>query len=183
MKTFKAVCHRNFEIALSQGSLQFWKVLKVRVAFYITITYNLSLVSTLSTITNHPVHIVTNENEISPSAFIPFCDFGGNKEMGVRIDQFDGPVCNSFQAKVQNDQLCYEIDLNKIANNMNKALKLGFRFILDYNEDRQIIMTNNKHPVAKEEANWFDDFNRNAEADKDKHAMIYLNTIGKRIPG
>ena len=57
--------------------------------------------------------------------------------MGVRIDQFDGPVCNSFQAKIQNDQLCYEVDLNKYKNNMNmkKALKSGFRFILDYNED------------------------------------------------
>ena len=147
---------------------------------HFTITYNLSLVST---VTNHPVHIITNENEISPSALIPFCDFGGNKEMGVKINQFDGPVCNSFQAKIQNDQLCYEIDLNKNTNNIYKASKLGFRFILDYNEDRQVIMTNDKNPVVKDEANWFDDFNRNAEADKDKHAMIYLNTIGKRIPG
>ena len=103
--------------------------------------------------------------------------------MGVKIDQFDDPVCNSFQAKIQNDQLCYEIDLNKNANNIYKASKLGFRFILDYNEDRQVIMTNNKNPVSKDEANWFDDFNRNAEADKDKHAMIYLDTIGKRRPG
>ena len=26
--------------------------------------------------------------------------------MGVMIDQFDVPVCNSFQAKILNDQLC-----------------------------------------------------------------------------
>ena len=59
------------------------------------------------TTTNHPVHIVTTDNKISPSAFIPFCDFGGNMSaMGVEIDQFEVPICNSFQAKILNDQLC-----------------------------------------------------------------------------
>ena len=35
--------------------------------------------------------------------------------MGVKIDQFDVPVCNSFQAKILNDQLCYEVDLKRFA--------------------------------------------------------------------
>ena len=75
-------------------------------------------------IINHPVHIMTKDHLISPSAFIPFCDFGGNMSaMGVKIDKFDVPVCNSFQAKVLNDQLCYEVDLNRFSNqeilNMN----------------------------------------------------------------
>ena len=102
--------------------------------------------------------------------------------MGVKIKQFDDPVCYSFHAKLQNNQLCYEIDLNGFANNMNKALKLGFRFILDYNEDRQVINTNYKNSVAKKRNSWFDDLNRNAEVDKDRHALIYLDTIGKRWP-
>ena len=64
-------------------------------------------------ISNHPVHIMTKDHQMSPSAFIPFCDFGGNMSaMGVMIDQFNHPVCNSFQAKIINDQLCYEVDLN-----------------------------------------------------------------------
>ena len=68
-------------------------------------------------VSNHPVHFVTNGGELSPSAFIPFCEFGGNMSaMGVKIDQFDVPVCNSFQAKVLNDQLCYEVDLNRFTN-------------------------------------------------------------------
>ena len=103
--------------------------------------------------------------------------------MGIKIDQFDDPVCDSFQAKIQNDQLCYEVDLNKYANemNMNKALKSGFRFILDYNEDRQVTKTMAKSPsVQKGYGNdWFDNFNPDAEADKDHHAFIYLDTIGK----
>ena len=76
----------------------------------------------------HPVHIMTKENSLSPSAFIPFCDFGGNmSSMGVKIDQFDVPVCNSFEAKILNDQLCYEVDLEKFSDKLNidKQLKLG----------------------------------------------------------
>ena len=92
---------------------------------------------------NHPVHIIKKDYDTSPSAFIPFCEFGGNMSaMGVKIDQFDVPVpvCNSFQAKIFNDQLCYEVDLNVIENvNTKKQLKSGFAFIMDYNEDRQII--------------------------------------------
>ena len=42
---------------------------------------------------NHPVHIMTRDHQMSPSAFIPFCDFGGNMSaMGVMIDKFKRPV-------------------------------------------------------------------------------------------
>ena len=90
---------------------------------------------------HHPVHIVNKEGGRSPSAFIPFCEFGGNmSSMGVRIEEFDVPVCNSFKAKVLNDQLCYEVDLNRFSNkdNIENELKSGFVFIMDYNEDRQV---------------------------------------------
>ena len=78
--------------------------------------------SFLKNLLYHPVHIVTKNNQMSPSAFIPFCDFGGNMlQMGVKIDQFDVPVCNSFQARILNDQLCYEVDLNSfIGNNVER---------------------------------------------------------------
>ena len=53
----------------------------------------------------HPVHIINKENSTSQSAFIPFCEIGGNlSAMGVEIDQFSFPVCNSFKEKVLNDQ-------------------------------------------------------------------------------
>jgi len=134
---------------------------------------------------NHPVHIVTRDNKLSPSALIPFCDFGGNMSaMGVKIDQFDSPVCNSFQAKIQNDQLCYEVDLHKFVNekkiDVDMGLKEGFRFLLDYNEDRQVGTVNEK-PLRKKDSEWFNKFNPNAEVDKDQHAFIYLDTIGKRL--
>ena len=39
---------------------------------------------------NHPVHIIDEDEELSPTALIPFCTFGGNMSvMGAKIDQFD----------------------------------------------------------------------------------------------
>ena len=60
--------------------------------------------------------------------------------VGVSMEQFDSPVCNCFKAKLLNDQLCYEVDLNKFStkSNIAKELRLGFNFLMDYNEDRQV---------------------------------------------
>ena len=53
--------------------------------------------------------------------------------MGVMIDQFEVPVCNSFQTRIHNDQLCYEVDLNRFRNkdNVDTDYKSGFAFILE----------------------------------------------------
>ena len=124
----------------------------------------------------HPVHIVTKDNHKSQSALIPFCEFGGNMSaIGIKIDQFEWPVCNSFEAKILNDQLCYEIDLNRFADkdNIQRQLKLGFNFIMDYNEDRQVTFDNVRKP--KELGITSSIVNSHME----NHALIYLNTIGK----
>ena len=94
--------------------------------------------------------------------------------MGVKIDQFTVPVCNSFQAKILNDQLCYEVDLNKISinNNIAKELRLGFNFLMDYNEDRQVTVQQTNKSKRFGLANSF------VESDQNKHAFIYLDTIG-----
>ena len=96
--------------------------------------------------------------------------------MGVMIDQFNHPVCNSFQAKIMNDQLCYEVDLNAYydENNIKNQLKLGFHFLMDYNEDRQValdqnISETNNDGLAKSVSS----------SDQIQDAFIYLDTIGK----
>ena len=59
--------------------------------------------------------------------------------LGVKIKQFDMPVCNSFKPKLLEHQLCYEIDINEIFQlPTSNDLKNGLIFVLDYNEDRQI---------------------------------------------
>ena len=105
---------------------------------------------------SHPVHFVQKSRRISSSAFIPFCEFGGDiPSLGVEIDQMEVPVCNSFQAKILNDQLCYEVDPNKYKKGLSKEeLKQGLKLYIDTNNDRQT------YP-------------------KDTDFMIYLDTMGK----
>ena len=128
---------------------------------------------------NHPVHIVTKENKLSPSAFIPFCDFGGNMAVvGKMIDNFDDPVCNSFEAKLLNDQLCYEVDLNRFSDkdNIKNELEIGFNFVIDYNEDRQVsfnqqnMKQNREHSLAKNVLQYYE---------RNQNSFIYFDTIGK----
>ena len=128
----------------------------------------------------HPIHLVTEENATSPSSFIPFCDFGGDmSSVGVKIDALDIPVCNSFQARILNDQLCYEIDLNRFSNkdNIEKELKVGFNFIMDYNEDRQLSVDKDLQTFLMNENKSF--AVNIIESDDIQHASIHFDTIGK----
>ena len=75
--------------------------------------------------------------------------------VGTKIKEFEYPVCNSFQAKILNDQLCYEVDPNKYKKGLSKEeLKQGLKLYIDTNNDRQT------YP-------------------KDTDFMIYLDTMGK----
>ena len=95
--------------------------------------------------------------------------------VGVKINQFEWPVCNCFRAKILNDQLCYEVDLSRFSDteNIQNELKLGFTFIMDYNEDRQVTFDNVRK--TKELGITSSIVNSHME----NHALIYLNTIGK----
>ena len=125
---------------------------------------------------NHPIHIIDKYYQKNPSAFIPFCEFGGNMSiMGVNIDQFDIPVCTSFKATILNDQLCYEVDLNRFSNHkdMKSNLESGFIFLMDYNEDRQVAIYNESSKLEEKSF-----ANRVVKSDHENHASIILNTIG-----
>ena len=99
--------------------------------------------------------------------------------VGVMVDNFSVPVCNSFKAKILNDQLCYEVDLNRFSdkNNVNRELKLGFYFLMDYNEDRQIIF----NKISSSKTKYIGLANGITELDNNQHAFIYLDTIGIRL--
>ena len=93
--------------------------------------------------------------------------------MGVKIDQFDVPVCNSFKAKVLNDQLCYEVDPNHFIDRTNtlKYLKLGLILGLDFNEDRQ---TAEEVEITAKPRNTMIEY-QNMKVDS---AKIFINSIG-----
>ena len=95
--------------------------------------------------------------------------------VGVNTDQLDVPVCNCFQTRILNDQLCYEVDLNRFSNkdNIAKELKSGFAFVMDYNEDRQV--TFDKISIQLEDKGLV---SRMVESHDNEQASIYLDTIG-----
>ena len=136
------------------------------------------------------MHFITDDGKLSPTAFIPFCEFGGNMSlMVVKMEPFHVPICNSFKAIIRNDQLCYTIDLIKFSyddGNMEEKLNTGFAFLMDYNEDRQVeklefkstgfwkkirsaLLNKDRGLVER----------RKSDSMKHQHAKIYLNTIGK----
>ena len=105
-------------------------------------------------LTNHPVHLQykTEEDKIlfSPTALIPYCEFGGNMSvMGVQIDQFGVPVCNSFRPKIIRDQLCYTVDPNEYKHKIDLKGELSLSLFIHFNEDRQMEETdsNGKNSV------------------------------------
>ena len=92
----------------------------------------------LHTVSNHPVHILNEKGNFSPSSFIPFCYFG-EESIGARTQEFEIPVCNIFRPRIYLDQLCYETNLQDLKDfqKIRKQLEMGLTLVLDYNEERQ----------------------------------------------
>ena len=107
---------------------------------------------------NHPVHVFDKNGDLSPSVFIPMCSFGGALEASETNFDVGFPVCNSFKPVMHYDQICYELDLNskfQKDKDLLRYLRNGIVISLDYNEDRQI------------------------EMQEEKKATIYFNTLSK----
>ena len=133
----------------------------------------------LQTLINHPVHILDDEAKMSQSAFIPFCSFGDRMDtLGVSVEEFKAPVCNSFKSVKRLNQLCYELDLNMESLNSKsgkeKQLEYGLILILDVNENRQLTIENEIHIEGKEEMNLFVPENTN-------EIKVHLDTISNTL--
>ena len=118
---------------------------------------------------------------MEPSAFIPFCEFGGNMSaMSINREPFKVPICNSFRDKILNDKLCYEVDINKKFDQkiIKEGLKVGLTFLLDHNEDRQVQFEEDKVVESKSDFffnNLFYDY-----VNDESNSLIYVDTIGRK---
>ena len=131
--------------------------------------------------TNHPVHILDQAGHISPSALIPFCQFGGDMAaMGQQTDLFKIPVCASFQPRILYDQLCYQVDVEELypRHKMTASnLKLGLSLMLDTNYNRQHSLQGNRGKAASLD----DDLvKKYVNLDDDDEIKIYIGAIGQR---
>ena len=81
-------------------------------------------------VTSHPVHLIDNNNKaLNPTALVPFCSVSDDySPMGVKIGQFNVPVCNGFRPKTIRDQLCYTVDLNEMKKKTGSNDNVFFTF-------------------------------------------------------
>ena len=49
--------------------------------------------------------------------------------LGRKVDGFQAPVCSAFTRKIVNNQLCYEIDLNRFRDQVDWKESLQFGFL------------------------------------------------------
>ena len=133
----------------------------------------------LQHVNNHPVHILNENGEISPSAFIPFCSFGEDlNQVGTENKLFDIPVCRIFESVIWNDQLCYKADLDKFRNSkdlskLRKQFEIGLVLLLDHNEENQLEIGSKEKDPLKENVKRI--FNKNYG----NPASIHMNTISR----
>ena len=133
--------------------------------------FAISELGILGRVFNHPVHIEKINDEWTPSALIPFCEFGRSMSvMGNKIDQFGVPVCNSFKSKIYKDQLCYSVDPN-IYRDSIQSKELSLILAIDYNEDRQFLYNKKDKKQTKNKGS----FEGNAEKSS---AFVIVETIG-----
>ena len=58
--------------------------------------------------------------------------------MGVKIDKFEVPFCNSFRPKIVMDQLCYTVDPNKYRDNIDLKGYLSLSLLINFNEEKEM---------------------------------------------
>ena len=130
---------------------------------------------------NHPVHITQRTSaKLSPSSFIPFCEFGSDASiMGKRIDQFDFPVCDSFEEIIFEGQLCYQVSIEKLKTRKRlnqEDLKIGLTLLLDYNFDKTLRGSKTeKFKTTKNTTRGIVYFTETEEA------LVHIGTISKSI--
>ena len=98
---------------------------------------NITKQSGMLDISNHPVHIVNNQGNMSPSSFIPFCQIGG-QYFGLQIEPFSVPICSGFEKKIFQGQICYSFNITKFqVPKVNRGRRNGLKLIIDLNSERE----------------------------------------------
>ena len=100
--------------------------------------------------------------------------------IGEKLSNFQVPVCSLFRKKIYSGQVCYEADLNQFKNKIDwkRALKKGFSFIIDTNDEYDVKNLFQRNSPGSLENNLELDIFKDTE-DHQKFAVM-LKTISKR---
>ena len=100
--------------------------------------------------------------------------------LGRKAKGFQDPVCSAFTRKIVNNQLCYEIDLNRFRDQVNweESLQSGLSLVIDTNDEYDVrkLMTENRNIKTEEDV--LDSYFKNNWQEK---FSIILKTISKYL--
>ena len=119
----------------------------------------------ISRVSNHPVHIIDEEGNLSPSSFIPFCSFGDNQFFNNQSDynhELGMPACDKFSPTMLDGRLCYRLNMTAFGEDIltQSGRGAGINFLMDYNTERM------DQDIEQE------------QHIENREAMIYIETIG-----
>ena len=98
-------------------------------------------------------------------------------KMGVKIDQFNQPVCGSFTRKILKDQLCYEVDVNQVKDKSETSenMNIGLGFLYDNNVERFLHVNDNGRSRRKNNLGFLNNFVTLEETQK---TLVYISSLG-----
>ena len=101
--------------------------------------------------------------------------------LGRKAEGFHAPVCSAFTRKMVNNQLCYEVDLNRFRDQVDwkESLKSGLSLVIDTNDEYDVrkLMTEDGNIKTTEEDMLDSYFNKNLQ----EKFSILLKTISKYL--
>ena len=100
--------------------------------------------------------------------------------LGRKAKGFQAPVCSAFTRKIVNNQLCYEVDLNRFRDQVDwkESLQSGLSLVIDTNDEYDVrkLMTENRNIKTEEDV--LDSYFKNNWQEK---FSIILKTISKYL--
>ena len=98
--------------------------------------------------------------------------------LGRKVDGFQDPVCSAFTRKIVNNQLCYEVDLNRFREQVHwkESLQSGLSLVIDTNDEydvRNLMTEDGNIKIVEDKLNSYCPKNL-----KDKFSIL-LKTISK----
>jgi hypothetical protein len=127
-------------------------------------------------VSTHPVHILNNNLEKNPSAFIPFCKFS-KRTIGMKIDEFSNKVCSGFKESLVDKQICYSLDVNDLGGTEAINEENALIMLLDYNVKRSTELSKPRK-IVKVKSSDLKFLNRYERQKKSANgAKIYMDTL------
>ena len=100
--------------------------------------------------------------------------------LGRKAEGFHAPVCSAFTRKIVNNQLCYEVDLNRFRDQVDwkESLQSGLSLVIDTNDEydvKKLLTEDGNIKTVKDKLDTYQDRQLQGKF------SIFLKTISKYL--